>query len=86
MHEAILNLDISVSTVSYFTNYLELERIKSHHLLLHGLLDHGLVLLHHRPLGGHAHVTHVPVPEARVLVIMGDGSLSGGRSAVSSSV
>ena len=61
--------------------YLKLERIERHHLLLHGLLDHGLVLLHHRPLGGHAHVAHVaPVSEARVLVIVRDGALSGGGS------
>ncbi len=68
--------------VSHYVNYLELEKIQRHHLPLHGLLDRGLVLLHHRPLGGHAHVAHVPVSQARVLVIMGDGSLSGGRSAV----
>ena len=63
--------------------YLKLERIESHHLLLHGLLYHGLVLLHHGPLGGHAHVAHVtPVSKARVLVIVRDGALSGGGSGV----
>ena len=64
--------------------YLELERVECHHLLLHHGL-HSLVLLHH-PLGGHAHIAHVPVSEARVLVIMGDGALSGGGSAVSAPV
>ena len=79
MHETILNLIKYVSNVIHYMNYLELKWIKGHHLLLHGLLDHGLVLLHHRPLGGHAHVAHVPISEARVLVIMGDGSLSEGH-------
>ena len=51
MHETFFSLHLD-KTVLNFKNYLELEWVERHHLLLHGLLDHG-------PLGGHAHVAHV---------------------------
>ena len=49
-------------------NYLELQRVEGHHLLLHGLLEHGLLLLQHGPLRRHAHVgRHVSVVSEAVV-------------------